>query len=166
MRNSDVRRGAASGAEVDDYAPAAKRLLIAFIAGFIAVPVFHQSLLALFAAIGAVSAAPFSSEPAAVTGLPQVVSRALLGGVYGIALVILLERIVRHRSGPAFWTTAVGIGALLPSVVAWFIIEPIKGQPLASGGDPTQIGVALATNAAWGGGTAAIYSFVRRLRLV
>jgi len=146
-----------------EYAPVAKRFLIAFVAGCIAVPVFHQSLLALFTAIGTVSAAPYSSAPAAVTGLPQVVSRALLGGVYGVALVILLERLVPHRSGPAFWIAALGIGAVLPSIVAWFIIEPIKGQPLASGGDPTQLGVALATNAAWAAGTAGIYSFVRLL---
>jgi len=146
-----------------EHAPTIKRLLVAFVAGFIAVPVFHQSVLALFAAIGTVSATPYSSGPAAVTGLPQVLSRALLGGVYGMALVVLLERVVRRRAGAAFWIAALAMSAVLPSTMAWFILAPIKGRPLAAGGDVKQLGVALTTNAAWGVGTVAIYRFLRRL---
>jgi hypothetical protein len=141
----------------------ATRLLIAFIAGFLAVPLFHQSVLAVFAASGVVSATPYSTDPAAVTGLPQVLSRALLGGVYGIVLMLLLQRLVRARAGAAYWIGALAVGAILPSLVSWFVIAPIKGRPLAAGGDLHQLGVALVTNAVWGIGTAAIYSLATRI---
>ena len=147
-----------------EHAPIAQRLLTGFVAGFIAVPLFHQSVLALLVELGIVSAAPYSVEPAAVTGLPQVLSRALLGGVYGAVLVVLLERLPLRRMGAAFWVAALGIGAVLPSMVAWFVLAPLKGRPLADGGDPNELGVALVTNAAWAGGTAAIYLLLRRLR--
>jgi hypothetical protein len=47
--------------------------------------------------------------------------------------------------------------------VSWFVLAPIKGRPLAAGGDLHQLGVALVTNAVWGLGTAAIYSLATRI---
>lgn len=136
--------------------PTARQLLLAFIAGFIAVLAFQQSLRAALVAGGAVSATPYSLAPTAVTGVPQVLDRAFWGGVWGIVLVLVVPR----RPAYAFWIAALAFGALLPSLFTWFIVAPIKGQALAAGGDPVRLGVTLATNGAWGVGTAALYRFL------
>lgn len=140
--------------------PTAKHLLLAFVAGFIAMLAFHQSLLAAFVAVGAVSATAYSLAPTAVTGVPQVFSAAFRGGVWGIVFALVEPRLPR-RPASAFWIAALAFGALLPSLFAWFIVEPMKGLPLAWGGDPVRLGVALVTNGAWGIGTAAVYRFLR-----
>lgn len=140
--------------------PTARQLLLAFIAGFIAVLAFQQSLRAALVAGGAGSATPYSLAPTAVTGVPQVLDRAFWGGVWGIVLVLVESRVPR-RPAYAFWIVALAFGALLPSLFTWFIAAPIKGQALAAGGDPVRLGITLATNGAWGVGTAALYRFLR-----
>jgi len=153
-----------SGAASDAHAggmSSSKGLLLAFIAGFIAVLAFHQSLLAVLVAAGVVSGTPYSLAPAGVTGIPQVFSRALFGGGWGIVLMMLLEHRLARQSAAAFWIGALAIGALLPSLVAWFIVEPIKGLPPAAGGDPARLALALVANGAWGIGTAAVYRLLR-----
>lgn len=143
--------------------PTLMHLLFAFIAGFIAVLAFHQSLRAALVAVGAVSITPYSLTPSAVTGVPQVLDRAFWGGVWGIALALVESRVPR-RPAYAFWIAALAFGALVPSLFTWFIVAPVRGLPLAAGGDPVRLGVTLASNGAWGIGTAALYRFLRDVR--
>lgn len=139
--------------------PTVKHLIFAFIAGFFAVLVFQQGLRAALVAGGAGTATPYSLAPTAVGGVPQVLDRAFWGGVWGILLVMVESRVPR-RPAYAYWIVALAFGALLPSLFAWFVVAPIKGKALAAGGDPVRLAVTLATNGAWGVGTAALYRFV------
>ncbi|HYM41367.1 MAG TPA: hypothetical protein VET46_01250 [Steroidobacteraceae bacterium] len=46
---------------------------------------------------------------------------------------------------------------------AWFVVASLKGQPIAAGGAPIAMAVALIVNAAWGLGTGlGLYLFDRR----
>ena len=49
------------------------------------------------------------------------------------------------------WTV---LGAILPTIVALFVVLPLKGAPIAGGWSPTMIGIALLLNGAWGFGAA------------
>lgn len=126
------------------------RLVLAFLAGFIAVLTFHQGVLALLHAIGIAARAPYATSPTQPFGIPQVWSLAFWGGVWGLGLAAILPRF----SPPKDWLTALMFGAIAPTLVAWFIVAPLKGQPIAGGGNPTAILTALLVNGAWGVGTA------------
>lgn len=142
------------------HAPSPAALITGgFIAGALAVPLFHQTMLLALVSAGFVEAKPFATTPAAMTGIPQVASLAFWGGLWGVALALVLTR----TTGATYWLTALVLGALFPSLVAWFVVAPLKGLPLAAGGDVNRLVTALCVNAAWGLGTAALLRpFARR----
>ena len=119
---------------------------LAFVAGFIATLVFHQGLLQILHLAGMVPAAAWNMDPTPPLGVPKVLSLAFWGGLWGIVLWALIAR----RGGAAHWLLALALGALLPSLVAWFVVFPIKGIALTS----TLIFGALLLNGAWGLGVA------------
>ena len=56
---------------------------------------------------------------------------------------------------PAFTVTSSDVtdGAVLPTLVAWFVFAPMKGQPVGGGFAPAGIALALVANGLWGLGT-------------
>lgn len=128
-----------------------QRILLAFVAGFLAVLAFHQPTLWLLANAGITQAAPYAMKTVPPLGLPQFISGAFWGGIWGI-LFYLVSR--RWSSGPSYWIKAVLFGMILPTLVAWFIVAPLKGLPVAAGGKFNGMLTGLCVNAAWGLGTA------------
>lgn len=127
------------------------KYLLSFLAGFLATLVFHQGLLDILHRAGSSPRAAYSMAPSGPFGVPQVLSLAFWGGVWGIALWLAVGR----RKGASYWLAALVFGALLPSLVALFVVFPLKGQPVAGGWDPRILVGALLLNGAWGLGTAA-----------
>lgn len=123
-----------------------KTLTLAFFAGFLATLFFHQGGLWLLGLAGRTAATPWNMTPTPPLGVPAVLSLAFWGGVWGIALWAL----IRRSTGARFWMLAIVLGALLPSLVAWFVVFPLKGVELAT---PLIIG-ALLLNGLWGLGVA------------
>src|SRR5881227_3139520 len=68
-------------------------LIVGFIAGALAVIVFHQSALAVLHALQLSRSAPYSFSPTAPLGIPQLWSLAFWGGVWGIVLAAVLARV-------------------------------------------------------------------------
>src|SRR4051794_28975678 len=93
----------------------------AFIAAAIAVVLFHQRALAVCNAAGFAQYAPFQMAAAAPFGVPKIVSLAFWGGVWGVVLLPLIERL---KPGLAYWFGTVLLGAILPSLVAWIVVAP------------------------------------------
>lgn len=131
----------------------AKRLIIGFVAGFVATLVFHQGVLWFLHHFGYVPRAPWPMQPVPPFGIPSVISLAFWGGVWGVIMMPMIER----RRGAAFWLAAVLFGAIFPTLVAWFIVAPIKHMPIAGGWKPRTLMIGPIVNAAWGFGTALIY---------
>jgi hypothetical protein len=129
--------------------PVKRTFVFGFLAGALAVPLFHQVMLAILHASHFVARAPFALQPTKPFGLPAVVSLTFWGGLWGIILAI----VSRNRSRPG-WTFAVLFGAILPTLVAWFVVLPLKGLPAGGGWAPRAIATALLINGAWGLGTA------------
>jgi hypothetical protein len=124
--------------------------LKAFIAGFVSTLVFHQGVLCLLYTGGFSPRAPWNMTPVPPLHAPAVISLAFWGGVWGIVLWVLIGA----SGGGAYWIKALVIGALGPSLVAWFVVMPMKGMGLAGGWDPKIIVGALLLNGAWGLGVA------------
>lgn len=122
-----------------------------FVAGALAVPLFHQMLLALMNSAGWISRQPFAMEATRPFGVPQVVSLTFWGGVWGVILGLVIAR----RAGAACWLIALAFGAVAPTLVAAFAVPPLKGRPIVT--DMTFFLGGLMLNGAWGLGTAALY---------
>ena len=127
----------------------ARLLLVGFIAGAVAVLVFHQGAYAMLHAMGFTPRAPYSMQATAPFGIPQVWSLTFWGGVWGIVLAAALARL----DGPALIAAAIAFGAIAPTLVVWFVISPLKGQPVLAGGNLHAIATGLLVNGAWGLGT-------------
>jgi hypothetical protein len=135
--------------------------LKAFVAGFASTLVFHQGSLWLLYAGGFSPRAPWNMTPVPPLHVPAVISLAFWGGVWGIVLWALIG-----ASGDgAYWIMALLIGALGPSLIAWFVVMPMKGMGLAGGWDPKIIVGGLLLNGAWGFGTALLIRLLTRVNV-
>ena len=138
----------------------AKRVILSFLAGFVATLVFHQPVLWLLHKEGIAPRAPYAMNPVPPFGVPAVISLAFWGGVWGIILIAVISRI---RGTAAYFVAAIIIGAIAPTLVAAFVVAPLKHQPMPHSGSMAIIGFSV--NAAWGLGTALLYRFTARSSL-
>ena len=128
-----------------------------FIAGTLAVPFGHQLALWALNALRFIDRAPFSMTATQPFGVPAVVSLSFWGGVWGILLGLLLDRL----HGAKYWLFALVVGAVAPTLVAAFIVAPLKGMQMT--GNPTKLlATGLIVNAVWGLATAVFYRVMRR----
>lgn len=125
---------------------------IAFAAGFISTLTFHQGTLFLLHKAGLWPKPPWPMTPVPPLRIPAVISLALWGGVWAI----LAWYLIRGMAGADYWIYATLFGAIAPSVVALFVVFPLKGLPMAGGWKPQVIGAVLLLNGAWGLGVAVL----------
>jgi hypothetical protein len=130
------------------------RQVKSFLAGFLSTLVFHQGLLAILVAAGMTTRKPWVMTPTPPFGVPAVLSLAFFGGLWGI----LLWEFVRNRVGMARWVTALVLGAVAPTLVAFFVVLPLKGLGVGGGWKPDIVVGALLLNGAWGLG---VFVFMR-----
>lgn len=124
-------------------------LIVGFVSGAVGVLVFHQGAVMLLYTLGFTPRAPYSMAGTAPLGVPQLWSIAFWGGVWGVVLAAALARL----RGAALIVGATIFGAVLPTLVAWFVVAPLKGQPMAAGFVPAAMMIGPIVNAAWGLGT-------------
>lgn len=127
----------------------------AFLAGVLATLAFHQGVIALFWLAGAIPAAPWNMTPVPPIGVPQVISLAFWGGVWGVAVWWL----IRRWSGARQWLAALVAGAIGPTVVAMLVVFPLKGLDV----NTTTVVGGLIVNGAWGIGLVCFMRWLFRL---
>ncbi len=137
-----------------------KRALFGFVAGFVATLIFHQVMLQILHMSGVAPNPAWPMKPVPPFGVPAVISLAFWGGVWGAILIPIID----HRRGSAYYVLAIILGAILPTLVAWFVVAPLKHQPIASGWNPKRMMIGPIVNAAWGFGTAVVYRLLQRIR--
>ncbi|MGH6734596.1 MAG: hypothetical protein ACRECX_00740 [Methyloceanibacter sp.] len=127
-----------------------KLLIFGFAAGFLATLIFHQGLWYVFNLTGVIppDRPAWPVDPIPPWGVPSVLSKAFWGGVWGLALTPVLA----HLSGASYWAAWILVGAIALTLVAFFVVPPLKGEPMQAMGPRFLIG--LAANGAWGFGTA------------
>lgn len=123
-----------------------------FLAGTFAVPLGHQLALWALNAAHFIDRAPFAMTATKPFGVPSVISLSFWGGVWGILLGLVLER----ARGTMYWVLAIVVGSIAPTLVAAFVVAPLKGMQMS--GNPTKLlATGLIVNAVWGLATAAYY---------
>lgn len=127
-----------------------------FIAGALAVPLGHQLALWALNAAGYIDRAPFAMEATKPFGVPSVISLSFWGGVWGIILGLILERM----RGAKYWVLAIVIGAVAPTLVAGLVVAPLKGMQVPANAKMLVIG--LIVNGVWGLATALFYRLMAR----
>jgi hypothetical protein len=133
----------------------ATQLVIGFVAGFVSVWIFSSGGIAVLAA--ARSAVPFpawSMAPTQPFGVPQTVSGAFWGGLWGV-LYALLEPWLTSQLG--WWVGGLAFG-MLPLLALWFVALPLKGLPVGGGFATVPQDVLL--HAVFGLGTAIVFRLV------
>jgi hypothetical protein len=135
-------------------------LVMAFVAGVLATPVFHQITLWILHHAGIVPFAPFNMTPTKPFGVPDVVSLSFWGGVWGVLFLLTLPRWFK---GAAYWIAAIVAGGIFPTLVFMFVVFPLKFGGMA----PDLVGffiIGFILNAAWGLGWALFLELFRKMR--
>jgi hypothetical protein len=117
-------------------------LVLAFVAGVLAVFVFHQIASSLLNAKMQWNMTPLIPP----FGVPQVFSQAFWGGVWGLVFLWLSQR---FPGGALWWVASFLFGAILLPLVSWYVVPLIKGLPL---GPRNSILNSMLINGAWGVG--------------
>ena len=135
-------------------------ILIAFVAGFVSVLIFHQPMLIILKAIALApdKLTPYAMSPTAPFGVPRVFSLAFWGGIWGLVLAIVLTK----TRGLSYWLSGLILGALGPSLVNWFVVLPLKGEPVGGGWAIPGVATALMINGVWGLGTVLLFRLLGR----
>jgi hypothetical protein len=135
-----------------------KNLLMGFIAGAIAVATAHEIIDFLLLKAGFFPRVPWSFEPAAMTGVPQLVSDMFWGGLWGVLFALIQERI----PGGSLWLKGLIFGIVGPALIGVFILVPLlTGRfPLFFGGDPKLIISVLLILAGFGAAMGWLYGFL------
>ena len=142
------------------FSSSASWLLVGFVAGAIGVLVFHQLALAALHAAGITPGVAYSTRSTSPFGLPQFLSLAFWGGVWGVVAALLFARLW----GASLIVALVIFGAIAPTLVAWFVVAPLKGAPVAGAFKPAAMMVGPIVNAAWGLGTGLVLAWFQHLR--
>src|SRR6185436_15413782 len=103
-------------------------VLLGFAAGALATLTVHQIALAALSALGALPAGvAYSLRAVPPLGVPQVLNIAFWGGLWGIAWAFVAGRLGRDLV--ILLLAGLVFGAVAPTLVGWFVVAPIKGQP-------------------------------------
>jgi hypothetical protein len=160
QRSSAGRSDPTGPREMSMARPPGYLVVIGFVAGAIGVLVFHQAVILLMYLLGLLPAGPYSMKATAPLGVPQVLSSAFWGGLWGIVLVWLMATL---RAADRLWV-AVLFGGVLPTLVAILVVTPLKGGDPAARLQFAMLLRGFVINGAWGLGTALTYRVMGRLR--
>jgi hypothetical protein len=134
-------------------------LLIGFVAGALATLTLHQATIWLLTVVGALEVTAYSWWPVPPFGVPHVINLAFWGGLWGCVFALMADRLPRRWP---LWLAGLLFGAIAPTLVGWFVIAPLRGQPVAQGFMPARMWVGPVINGMYGLGLAALYALLRR----
>jgi hypothetical protein len=133
------------------------RALLGFVAGAVAVLIFHQGSWELFHLAGLMPA-PFPMGPTQPWGVPVTISLCFWGGLYGLVYGLLMPKLTMPP-----WLSGLILG-VIATLVLGFIVAPIKGRPIAFGWVPRTMAVVLVIHGVWGIGVGLIMQLLASRR--
>jgi hypothetical protein len=120
-----------------------RRAVLGFVAGVIAVLIFHQGAWATLHLAGLMPP-PYPMGPTPPWGVPETLNYCFWGGLWGAAYGLVVPKLAL----PA-WLSGLMLG-VIANLVLWFVVFPFKGQPVAFGWIPQTILVVLVIHLVWG----------------
>ena len=130
--------------------PGGRWLITGLLAGAISVLVFHQGAIAVLNLVQSAHHPLYSTTATHPWGIAQIGSQVFWGALWGVVFAAFFMGLW----GGALLVAGTLFGAFALSAVAWFVVDPIKGQGIAAGALPLAMAAAFVANAAWGFGTA------------
>ncbi len=131
------------------------RILLGFVAGAVAVLTFHAAAWEAFHLAGMMPA-PYPMRPVPPLGVPQIASLCFWGGVWGALFGLVVPALA---ASVPMWMKGLGLG-LAAVLAGWFVVAPLKGLPVAGGGQPTAMLLSVAINGFWGLGVGLLMSLM------
>jgi len=127
-----------------------QKVILPFVAGFLAALFFRESTIALLHAAGVTDPSGYSTAPflPLVLGIPEFIVNALWSAFFGILMAWLL-RVAPDRTAP--WIGALVFGGLVLTAVSVFLVDPLRGI-WPSGNMLPRLALGFASNAMWGWG--------------
>lgn len=134
-----------------------KSIVLGFIAGAIAMLTVHELVSQWLYDTQITTRVPWSMEPSTLTGYPQIVSDAVLGGLWGALFALILGAVPRG----SMTVRGALLGLLGPAILGALVVVPaIRNEPLFMGQDINLIWPVLLTGAAFGAAAAWLYGFL------
>lgn len=133
-----------------------KLLAVGFLAGAIAVPIFHQAMVLVLHLAGLLPNFPWSMRPVPPIGIPTILNQMFWGGLWGV----LFAAILPYIPGRDLWLKGAIFGILGPWLLGNGILVPLfKGGPLLFGYVPARM-IGIFVGLAFGIGLALIYGLL------
>lgn len=126
-----------------------QRIVLPYLAGFLAVIFFQQPAVELLHLAGATANTAYPLLPAPPLGVPTFVMWALIDGIIAIVMAWLL-RVAPSR--PAPWIGSIVFGGVALTALSIFVIGPLRGE-WPSGNILPRIAFEFVIDAMWGWGT-------------
>src|SRR5260370_39794840 len=104
-------------------------LVLAFIAGALAVPVFHQILFLVLHLAGIIPVPPFDMTPTKPFGVPALVSISFWGAVWGVVFALTLPRWLH---GTAYWAAELVAGDVAMTRVYMLLVGSLQREHLTT----------------------------------
>ncbi|HEY5867731.1 MAG TPA: hypothetical protein VI542_19595 [Candidatus Tectomicrobia bacterium] len=136
----------------------ARGLLLGFLAGALAVVVFHQGMVFVLNTVGLIQSAVYATRGVPPYGVPTILNQMFWGGLWGLLFAAIADSL---PSWPLLLLGAI-FGILGPVLAGWFVVAPLKGNPLAAGWVPQRMLAGLLINGCWGIGMVLMYAELRR----
>ncbi len=121
------------------------RAALGFVAGSLAVVVFHQGMVWVLYSNGLAPFRPYDLSPYGPLHIPRLADLCFWGGLYGVGFGVVLPLLRRVPK----WLVGLGFG-LLAAAVGWFVVAPLKGLPIAGGWAPDAMLRSVVINGFWG----------------
>ena len=86
-------------------------------------------------------------------GVPQSISAACWGGLWGVVYAVLEPRLTALLG---WWLGGIVFG-VLPLLVNWFVVPPLKGMPIGAGFAPKMALLEIVLHAVFGLGIAIVF---------
>jgi hypothetical protein len=124
------------------------RVVLGFVAGALSVLTFQQGMIGMLHATHVIDwgAYPMSGVPP--LGVPRVLDLAFWGGAWGVLFALVAPRLPGSD-----WLKGIGLG-IAANLVAWFVIPPLRGQPVVHSSTAIELGLII--NCFWGFGVGLI----------
>ena len=118
-----METGLASAAPQEN--PILRQVVAGFVAGFVAVLLFHQGMATILNAAHFGTIREFPTGLTHPFGVPKIWSLAFWGGIWGIVLALIF---LRFPQGAGYWIGALVFGAIAPSLVAWLVVGAVSSD--------------------------------------
>ena len=131
---------------------------LGFLAGALAVAVFHQGMVVVLSQVGLIQSQVYAMRGVPPFGVPTIVNQMFWGGLWGLLFAALADRLPPWP----LLLLGFGFGVLGPVLASWFVVAPLKGNPIAAGWVPQRMLASILINGCWGIGLALLYAGLRR----